>query len=421
MPGFRYVARNTGGQTFDGVLDAASADEAIRQLSSAGMRVSRLEPASPAVGVIKTPPIQQPSPPQADLDWIPPNAVRTARGSARQRYFIFTQLSTLTASGIAPFQACLHVANRLSSGPFSESLRRASDFAREGRTMSDAFALYPDLYPPGVVGAVRAGEQGGFLPEALAAVEKQQEHTYRFARLELALWFVLLNLVGAPIVLGWLEGMKAMLRAIDSNPQGSFGATFLDGALGVLLGPIGWLFSALLVLAWPVRRWWLQPERTLWRHAVTLRTVGLKRRAAAENLAFFTWSLALISRGGVSPRSAWKLASEATPNLAYSRKLRSVGDQLHEGSKLSDAFGKAHVLPSEWTSIIENGELTGTVPAALEHVSSVGRKEFDFEQIRSTATIFGRAFVWGVLILFLLFALAVALYYRSAVSILLGS
>jgi type IV pilus assembly protein PilC len=77
------------------------------------------------------------------------------------------QLRSMLKAGMSPVNAFQSLSQRTTH----TGLRRASEsIARDtaqGMSLSDALAKFPDLFPAFLVGAFRAAEHGGYLPEML--------------------------------------------------------------------------------------------------------------------------------------------------------------------------------------------------------------------------------------------------------------
>jgi type II secretory pathway component PulF len=107
----------------------------------------------------------------------------------------------------------------------------------------------------------------------------------------------------------------------------------------------------------------------------------------------------MVSRAGIAPRTAWNVAAGAMPNLALAERLRQVGTQMHDGTKLSEAIYNSKVVPEEYGPIVSNGELVGDVSSALMTISAASRYDFSRQDGMSKLR-FG---CWGALVVGLVF------------------
>lgn len=325
--------------------------------------------------------------------------VKTKKGKDKDLFFLFTQLGSYFRSGINPVQALNDLTAR-TPPHFTDSLHYAAGVVAEGGRMSDAFELYPYLYPPDVIGTIRAGETAGFLPEAMEEVASKMQASHHLKRR--MFYFLLLfiaTVVVTPLVLGVIEGSLASIKAQDdaggSLPVAgtlgkAIGASFIH-LLPVTLVIFGALYGGLT--------WFNSMKMRDFRHRLIMRTPVIGSRARAEAMARFTWAMTMISRGGLSPQNTFLLALQSVPNLAIRKQLEIQGQQMTESDKLSTALRKTALMPFEYGSIVETGEVTGDVPRALEAVHRAS--DADFQAQNATAVTRSSLFFYillGILI-----------------------
>jgi type II secretory pathway component PulF len=231
---------------------------------------------------------------------------------------------------------------------------------------------YPNMFPEGIVGAVRAGEAGGYLPDACETVSKQQKETRRvfnmFAVLMIALpWCIFLTLLAASVAFGINSAFQPLL----DNPEGG---TFEGGMEGALKGIVGVLFFVVFGGGWAAYFIGRSERFRSFRHRMGLAVPMFRRRALNENLAHFSFHLGRLAKAGLSPFASWRLAALAVPNEAYADRLTAMSDNLNEQSRLSELLYRSKLFPRETAQIVETGEMTGDLPNALDQVMEFGRE-----------------------------------------------
>jgi type II secretory pathway component PulF len=333
--------------------------------------------------------------------------IKTKFGRDRDLFFLFSQLAQYFRSGVSPHVGLSNLAQR-SRPRYQESLEAAAAAVGEGKRLSDVFERYPYLYPPDVVGTLRAGETAGYLGEACDRIADQLQMSNRLKR-RLA-WFliILIGLVVAfPIVYAIVNASLSSIAAQDkaggSLPVAGTLVTavrvelvrILPIALPCLVAFIGFLFF-----------WHSMPMREL-RHRIVLGFPVLGGRVKAEAMARFTWAMGMVSRGGMSGQNTFLLAAETVPNLILRRKLVDAAKSMHEAERLSVALKRSQALPVEYAHIVETGETTGDVPRALADInratdadfrardgSAVTLVSFIFYGALGVLTLFMVAFLW---------------------------
>jgi type II secretory pathway component PulF len=223
-----------------------------------------------------------------------------------------------------------------------------------------------------------------------------------------------------PLILGIIEGSLASIKAQDdaggSLPVGStlmkaIGLSFFhDLPITILVVGGLWAFMA-----------WINSMRMReFRHRLIILTPVIGARAKAEAIARFTWAMTMISRAGLSPQSTFLLALQSVPNLTVRKQLELQGQDLKESDKLSTALRRTGLVPFEYGSIVETGEVTGDVPRALEAVHRAS--DADFQAQNATAITRSSLFFYillGVLIV-IIGGWLLTKYYSGLIHTILG-
>lgn len=413
MPFFRYSGTDTQGNPIQGSVQATSPDEALKSLRARGMNVSvQGATASIADGRVVPPaanvpvrasgqsPAAKPQaaaiPPRQGSSQAPVTAlrsaagtVRTRRGSDKERFFLFSQLASYMRSGINPAQAFADVGMRLPQEHYREAMRWISQQVGEGHSLADSMCRYPDLFPPHVVGITRAGEMGGFLPEAFTAISQQGEASHKFRR---SLWVVWVVAIHAFLVIpaAWL--MYTLFPRVWEIVSDSGAADFSSGLQAVgqafwelLKWPILPSAALIYLVAFVLYRWVNSRPMTGRRHRWSLNTPIFGGRAKHEGLSLFSWILSNVAQAGVSPHRSWDLGVESVPNEALKERLRQAGERLHTGERLSTAFFESRLFPHEYAPMMATAEATGDIPGTLKRLSEMSRSEFEVSTSKSKA------------------------------------
>lgn len=417
MPFFTYKAQDPSGKTAQGSIQAATQDEALRALLQAGMKVELIHPAGspppasaskPSQAQITRPQIQSaPRQTQVSRGPVQPNIqiaqpasppqIRTAVGSDKERFFLFSQLAAAFRAGLNPVQTFQEVSQR-SRGAFTPALEALAQTATEGGSIARTMAKYPDLFPNHVVGLTAAGEQGGFLPEAFQQISMQAESAHKFKRWFFWVWLVFVNAI--LVIPGFWWATRGMLDSWDTIDKAGGGGTqkenigVVGGALmKQLLWPVGPTLLAFLAVFYVIYRF-LGSRKTLrLRHELGLKWPVYGKRARHENLAIFTWTLGQLSKVGLAPANAYRLAAETAPNIVMRDQLAKLANQLSGAERMSDIVKGTHLFPEEFEPMIATAEYTGDLAGAFQHLSDSTRNEFQLAENYAKM----RSGCWGAL------------------------
>lgn len=271
--------------------------------------------------------------------------------------------------------------------------------------------VFVEMFPPGTVGAVRAGETGGYLWQACEYVSAQTQATWKLRRMNnwvsLAFWSTLMMFPIVGIVQSGFKGLFAPLAGTAAPDDAA--RLYLEGLRGGVLGVFGFLTLSVL-LVWIFGPKFFGRRRYLpLRHKLgaTMPVVG--RRAKLENARALSYHLGRLQEAGLSPYRSWKLASEAVPNLTFSNRMKEAGIPMTESSKLSAAMRTSEILPGEYADLVQTGEMTGTVPQAMAQVMSLAEQD----QAHAETAIKIKAWVWVAILVVGVGGIAFALFYRG--------
>lgn len=389
MAEYRFSAEDSSGSHRTGNVEASSAIEALKLLRVRGFTGAKILEGhgEASASAPPTKPPNQPSPPDS-------NPVRTRLGTDKERFFLLAQLSKQIDAGINPGQALKNIA-QTARAPYIEALLEVARRVEGGAMLGDSLAHYPDLFPHHVVGLVRAGEVGGFLPQALDYASNQAESAHSFRRF---CWFIGPIVIHALIMIpmAWLLCLT-MLRYWDIlSDSGGESGTLLDAVAWGFRWPVGPAALTASVSTFLLYRLFMSRPLQNIRHRLGLIWPVLGKRARHESIRAFSWTLSRISTAGISPQRAWELAVNAVPNLEMRARLVKAGNMMRENSKFSEAAAQSGIFQEEYVPILSTGELVGDIPGTLDRLAQVEAGEFQVATTRAKL----RVGCWGLLALF---------------------
>ena len=166
MPQFAYKAMQLDGVLVEGLLDASSRHEAMRQVEGRGLRPIRLaESKATTPGANAAAPADGKPAPLPGLHFGGPRKI-----TARMLENFTRLLSSLLAAGV-PFSRALVIIHREAAAPVAKAKwKEIHDLVIDGMSLSDAMARSPETFPRVYCAMVEAGEAGGFLDVVLAQI-----------------------------------------------------------------------------------------------------------------------------------------------------------------------------------------------------------------------------------------------------------
>lgn len=294
---------------------------------------------------------------------------RTRAASDRELGNFFKQIASLLRAGVNPADAHERVGARIRHRALRDACAEIAKATTEGKPASEVMARYVDLFPPHVVGMIRAAEYGGFLPEAYELLSQQiAERASLNAWFYFVRWISYQGLIGIAIV---VAAMSAFWKAFHAG--GNFIGFFLQDLLSRSLPVV--LVLALAILG---VRLLLHSHATLpLRHRLILRMpYGFGARARAEALHIFLWTLRNLAHSGVPPKTAWQLAAAATPNCDYAQRLYAAAGGPREGEPISEFVLRSGLFDADYVDMLNIAQQTGDVPGTLDRMLEITGEEY---------------------------------------------
>lgn len=347
----------------------------------------------------------------------PKQTYATKRGSNRILYFLFSQLANYQTAGVNPVQAYNQLAGQTNQKQYQQSLVMAAQMASSGAPFSSVMEMYPDLYPAGCVGMVRAGEQGGYLYDAYREASRLADQARK-----MNIWGMVtfVNVILNVMFLWpcWLLSRSFVgMWNSENEHYNSNGFQVLGQVVGhYLLWPFGPLMLASIIVAIYLPKWWLKRSNTYNRHRWALRLWSLKTRAVAEAMQVFTWHLSRTSQAGLSPVRSFELAAGAIPNIVISEAMLKARSTAKEGTTLTSLLSQIPYVSAETLAMAQTGEMTGQVPDMMAQAAQMEAQTFRLQSAASGIKLG----CWAMLVIVAAWGIGVIIFALGYVGILKG-
>ncbi|MFQ3609896.1 MAG: type II secretion system F family protein [Fimbriimonadales bacterium] len=380
MPLYRYHAVDGSGRAQTGTIQATDVRTAQSQLQARGWIVQQIVSLPETAPTPPTMPAPTTTLPDTDrLSWdyatLPPAVL----------WRLLVQLQALVQAGYPLSEAFRSVATRVRHGRLTQACAEVGARAAGGEPISQAMARYPDLFPKFLIGNLQAGEQGGYLAEALKHLTDYYEGRQKIRMYSVfpkgVLWLGVLTIPTA--VTGLIGIMRAAPRLAD-NPSGDLGQnlSIVAAEIGRTLLLVGIPIILLLVgmgvvLRWAMKRWGLGASLRLRTPFVT----GLSGWERSSALGLFLFHLDRLTRAGFAPATVWEFAVNTVPNAELARTLKSVRP-TSEGERLDALLARTRLVPPDEVAIITTGLQTGTVNEVLQRLHALYLDQAQFEAKR---------------------------------------
>ena len=370
MPQFKYRAKESSGNTIEGVIEAQTNEEAVEKISNLGYLPIQLEA---AVSL----PEKEPSKPQA-----PPPVHPVSRKIKLKEITAFgRQLSSLTRAGVPILRAISIVGDASSNPHFKNLLTLIQTEVKNGAPLSAALAQHPKLFPPLYLALVQAGEFGGTLDKSLATItDYRQKQEEILSRVRSALAYpILMAFTGAGSIIFMLTFVMPRLMGIFSRMGESLPLpTKILIAISDFLRH-GWIFAvpviaiAVLVL--------LQTKKTkVQRVALSLLQLQFPifgPLALKAEIARLARTMELLVKSGIPVLKAIEVTTPVIGNEILRDGFAGCLKDLKEGGSFGKSLRKSKWFPPFMTNLIIIGEESGKLDESLTEISATYERETD--------------------------------------------
>ncbi|GBC91734.1 Type II secretion system protein F [bacterium HR15] len=369
---FRYQAIDPAGRPQMGTVQAETPLEAQRLLQAHGYLVQQL------VEVREPPGQTGPTPvaPSQPIVSAAPGRWESADVNDRSLGLLFAQLASFLKAGYTPADAFQHLSRRVLESRLQHACMELSRIAQQGGRLSEGMAQFPQLFPAFTVGAIRAAEVGGYLPEAASHLADYFEERWRRR-----LWFwmprlllingILVVPILAPASAAFLMGLKLYSQSSNLTPMGAILQAW--GLLVLRYGVPFWLLVLMLWLIWHLLMRSARLER--WRSAASLVVPylwGYSDWIRARALQCFIEHLMRLMHAAIMPGTAWELAAHAVPNRAIAEGLLQV--KLGYGDRpepVDAAIARTGLFSPDEVALLSTGVQTGDVVGMLARLAQM--------------------------------------------------
>ena len=162
MPQFHYQATTPQGKIIEGVMEAGEERLVVSRLHDQGYLPLKINLPGPDTGKTAGQGLSLPA---------------LGRGAVRQRdLLLLTQeLATLLSAGLPLDRALSVLIGLTNKAQLRQAVEQILNKVKQGKSLAEALAEYPKIFPPLYVNMIKAGEMGGFLDTALERLAEYLE------------------------------------------------------------------------------------------------------------------------------------------------------------------------------------------------------------------------------------------------------
>jgi type IV pilus assembly protein PilC len=362
---FAYTAVNKENKTVSGVLEAASKEVLVGNLSRQGLR-----PLSVKVDRGK----------KKGLARFKPGK----KVKSRELVVFTRQLSTMVSAGVPIARSLATLQEQSSSKYFRDVVAALSKDIESGVPLGDAFAKYPNVFSEVYINMVRAGEAGGILDEILKRLASQVEQDASMRKkIKGAMTYPIVIL--SITVIAFFGIMIFIIPKISKILQDLGGP---DAQLPVYTRALlsisdfmqhygVFIVVAIVIGVFAIRQYIKTPRGKYKFHSLLLRIPVISMLITKVAIARFARTFASLAAAGVGVLEALEVTGNAIGNKVIEEELAAAAKAVKNGKQLSEPLSKSKHFPAIVSQMLAVGEETGQVDKILVKVADFYEEEVE--------------------------------------------
>ncbi len=320
------------------------------------------------------------------------------RVSRQDLAVVFRNVAALTRAGM-PVERAMGASEALVRGPLREALDEARRRIREGRGVAEAMSAQGEVFPPVVVGMVRAGERGSQLAEALgsvatqlegeAALRSQLHSALAYPAMIVVVGLVSVVVMGGVVVPRFAEVLAELGAELPRSTRMLLAASTLlrrfgvPGLIGIALGSVA--------LASLLRRGDIRCRV----HALLLRVPVLGGIRLGFASAHTCRALGAMLATGMPLLSALDSVGDAAGDAEIARRLRLVRESVARGERLTPSLEREHALVPLALQLVGVGENSGDLGRMVGRAGDLAGERTE-RSLRTLVSLLEPALVIGL-------------------------
>ena len=295
---------------------------------------------------------------------------------------IFTrQLSALIGAGVPIFESIEGMIGPDTAPRLKEVLQMVLNNLREGHSLANSMAIFPDTFNKMYVNMVRAGEESGSLPKILGRLADYIEKSTKLkGQIFRAMWYpaiIILIAIGISFIL-FAFVIPSFVEMF------SFGGSQLPPLTLFVIGVSDlvatyWYLILAFLLGVPIglRQMYRSEKRREWMDRVLIHIPLFGVFITQGAMARCSRTISLLLDANVRTTETLEMTAAVAGNFVITRDLLKSKELVIKGKSLSDAFRSCSNIPDMVSDMIHVGEQTGRVDYMFEKVADFYEDEME--------------------------------------------
>ncbi|MEI8350442.1 MAG: type II secretion system F family protein [Candidatus Omnitrophota bacterium] len=391
MSKYSYQAKTAPRQTIQGDIEAESEQDAIQKLTKMGYFPISVKPEEITSGKKQS--------------W------RLRKGAAKDLTLVTRQLSSLVQSGVNILNGLTILSSQITNKYFKAVLDDIIAKIKDGKSLSESLAAYPDLFSNLYTSMVHSGEVGGNLEETLKRLADFLDREEEFKNsLRAALTYPIFILVVGILTIGVLVTfvIPRLVTMFEDMGQALPLPTQLLISLSRFLAVYWWLVLIVIAMVmFFINRFHRSAQGKLIWDSSKLKIFVIGDIVLKTEISRLTRTLSLLFSSGTPTVQAIEISASILENQLLKTEILKFRDQISNGSSFSQCLVDSKLFPSLVVNIVKVGEEAGSLEKALLRIADDYERDVDrdlkaFTRLLEPVIILGMGLIVGFIVLSML-------------------
>lgn len=372
MQVYHYKAKDKAGHSIEGIVDAATVDEAAAILIERKLTILDLTL-------------------QPKQDFMTSlNAIFLKKVPVKDLVIFFRQMAVMLDAQMPLVKALRILIKQTKNENFRNIINELANEVDGGSALSIAMESHPEVFSKFFINIIRSGETSGRLSEVMNYLADQKEKDYDLeSRVKGAMMYpafiVVVLLVVAFIVVAFVvPNITAVL--VESGAELPFITKMLIGFSNIVRSYWWLIIMVVIILIGAFMYESRTPSGKALIDKIKLRIPIFGKVFRNIYIVRICRSFATLVKGGVPIAVSLAIVREVVDNAVYEQVLAEASRSVDEGNQISESFMLSPDIPSIVSQMISVGEETGKLEEILERVAEFYSREID-SVVRNLSTL----------------------------------
>lgn len=369
MAEFKYAAKDPGGGTVEGTIQAETKADAVAELRKKNLIILRLDEGSGR----KSPFQRSKAEGGAKSSSGSKGGAKGGRAKKAEVVIFTRQLATMVGAGLSLLESLEVLGHQAESKGMQQTCDLLIDHVRGGSDLSAAMEQCPKSFTPLYISMVKAGEVSGQMDIILNRLADYMEAAEELSReIKSAMTYPVISMVlviGITmfLMMGVVPTFKNVFDSLDTDlPAITQMVLDLSNFLrGNAVAVIGGMFASVVGIVLFKKS--VTGQRVFDRLFLKLPVFGILFQKVC--LARFSRTFATLVRSGVPIMATLDIVAATSGNWVLTKAVLASRDSVRNGNLLSEPLANEKIFPPMVTRMIAIGERTGALETLLEKIA----------------------------------------------------